>query len=54
MATNRIRQGFLLPDDDDEALAAGDGRIDRVLAEHCVMLFRQRDHHGGIFRSRDL
>ena len=51
MAADGDRQRLALPDDDDKALPAGDCRIYKVPGEHGVVLFRQRDHHGGIFRS---
>lgn len=51
MGANRDSQRLALPHDDDEALAPGDGRIDEVPDEHRVMLRRQHDHHGGVFRT---
>lgn len=40
-----------LPHDDDEALTPRDSRIDEISGEHRVVLRRQRDHHGEVFRT---
>ncbi len=51
MGADRDRPRLPLPHDDDEAFPARDGGIDEVPGEHRVMLGRQRDDDGGIFRA---
>ena len=51
MGANRDSQRLALPHDDDEALAPCDRRVDEISCEHRIVLRRQRDDHGGVFRS---
>src|SRR5271166_701145 len=40
---------FLLADQNDEAFASGDARVEKVALQHRVVLRENRDDHGGIF-----
>src|ERR1700758_3901145 len=44
-------QCLSLPDEHHEALATRHPRIDQISLQHRVMLRRQRDDHGGVFRA---
>jgi ATP-dependent DNA ligase len=41
-----------LPDEDDEALAARHSRVDQVPLQHRVVLYRQGNDNGRIFRAK--
>lgn len=42
---------FFLPHDDDQPLAAGDGRVQQVPPQHRVLLGRERNDDGRILRA---
>ena len=48
---DRNCQRLPLSDEDDEALASRHAGLDQVLLQHRVVLSRQRDHHGWVFRT---
>ena len=42
--------GFLLPDEHDQPLAARDAGVEQISLQHGVVLGHDRNDHGGIFR----
>ncbi len=46
--------GLLLPNQNDQPLAAGDAGVEKVPLQHCVVLRHDRNHHGWIFRASAL
>jgi hypothetical protein len=47
----RDGDGLLLPDQNDQPLAASDAGVEKVPLQHGVMLCEHRDDHDGIFRA---
>ena len=50
-AAHRDRHHPALPDDDHQTFAPGDGCVDEIARQRGVMLGRERDNDGGLFRA---
>ena len=48
---HRDGDGFLLPDQHDQPLAARDAGVEKVPLQHSVVLRHDRNDYGGIFRA---